>query len=256
MVTISTVGYGDISPSSPGSTAFTAFYMLFGIAIVFGLAGELFTAVTGSFSRMIFVPVITALAKARRTRSPQESEDTRPDHANVRTGVLPALKFYAIELLPSLILGFSVCVLLSAYIFTLTEVVLDPPDERRAEELTFNDAIWHTWVTATTVGYGDVPLTTMGSKLWASAHILISVSWLASMITGVQAAYQERQWQLQRAAAYHVQLQPELIAALETPEARAEGRGVNVTEFVCGSTDCPQAATHTSSHAATAPDGM
>lgn len=43
VVTISTVGYGDISPSKPETKAFTAIYILFGVAIVFGLAGEPFS---------------------------------------------------------------------------------------------------------------------------------------------------------------------------------------------------------------------
>ena len=44
-------------------------------------------------------------------------------------------------------------------------------------QLDFGTAFYHCVVTATTVGYGDVALTTQAARAWASFHILVSVSW-------------------------------------------------------------------------------
>ena len=61
-------------------------------------------------------------------------------------------------------------------------------------------ALWHCWVTTTTVGYGDVTLETTAARAWASVHILFSVSWLSAVIRRVRAARKQRRLALQRAA--------------------------------------------------------
>ena len=87
---------------------------------------------------------------------------------------------------------------------------------------------------STTVGYGDIGLTSDGARVFALVHILSSVSWLASLISLLGSVRQQRLWDLQRAASYRVQLSESLFSALETPQARAEGRGINQLEFVVG----------------------
>ena len=53
VVTISTVGYGDISPSTDGSRVFTAVYILFGMTIVLSLTGEAFDAAIRAIERAL-----------------------------------------------------------------------------------------------------------------------------------------------------------------------------------------------------------
>ena len=89
--------------------------------------------------------------------------------------------------------------------------------------------IWHCWVTSTTVGYGDVSLTTDGSMLWASFHILVSVSWLASLLGLISDTRTQRTHDLQRADALAVQLSEDLIKTLDR-----DGKGVEELEFVVG----------------------
>ena len=49
-------------------------------------------------------------------------------------------------------------------------------------DLSFGTALYHCFVTASTVGYGDVAITTPEARLFACLHIVVSVShpWLAS----------------------------------------------------------------------------
>ena len=216
VVTISTVGYGDISPSNGLSRNFTGIYMLFGVAVVFGIAGELYEAATAAIEEGVAYVWKSAVQMVMR--------GTRAGTADAAANTLPsAWRYYMQQLVPTLLIGISLTLLLSAYIFTLTQ-----PD------LPYLEALWHCWVTCTTVGYGDVSLTTEASMRWASVHILVSVSWLASLLSRVTDSYQRRQWDLQKANSMRMQLSEGLFAALETSAARAEGRGVNELEFVAG----------------------
>jgi hypothetical protein len=109
-------------------------------------------------------------------------------------------------------------VLLPAYIFTRTQ-----------DDLSYADALWHSWVTATTVGYGDVALTTQASRIWAGFQILLSVSWLAGLIARVQANRETRGFELQRYELACRQLDETLITGLDK-----DGNGVSRVEFVVG----------------------
>ena len=214
VTTISTVGYGDYSPGSPGSRAFTGIYMLLGVALVFGLAGETYEAVTAWFEKI--------LSQVWR-RAFGIGTFFIPGHERSKSQLQPAWQHYVNDLLPTITIGSGFTLGLSAYIFTRTQ-----------SDLPYSEALWHCWVTCTTVGYGDVSLTTEASMVWASVHILLSVSWLASVLSRIRSSIQQRQWDLQRREALNAQLSEDLFDALETPAAQAEGRGVNQVEFVTG----------------------
>ena len=53
------------------------------------------------------------------------------------------------------------------------------PRAQLLPEVNFATALYHCFITATTVGYGDAKLTTQSAKLFACVHIVVSVSWLA-----------------------------------------------------------------------------
>ena len=53
VVTISTVGYGDISPSTEGMRVFTCVYILFGSTYVFAQLANLFGGVLHAFSNLV-----------------------------------------------------------------------------------------------------------------------------------------------------------------------------------------------------------
>ena len=93
----------------------------------------------------------------------------------------------------------------------------------------YGTAFYHCIITATTVGYGDVAMTTPEAKLFACLHIVVSVSWLASLIGWLDKLGSKREAQLTRA---------ELI--LNPPDLKAimkldhDKRGVDELEFVVG----------------------
>merc|ERR1719198_2701126 len=81
----------------------------------------------------------------------------------------------------------------------------------------------------TTVGYGDVAITSQEGRMVAFFHILISVTWLATFISKLQALYMSRTQELKRTDLLKKQLDEKLITSLDT-----NGDGVNKLEFVVG----------------------
>lgn len=162
MVTMSTVGYGDISPSSSGTRILTVAMIFIGIIAVFGSCAS----------------AIGGLAEGVTSKGRELLEQTFPMYAvdidgdGVADYKIPVhpLRFYSKNLLPSLALN-VVLQLVSAAVFIVFE-----------EEWDFGDALYHCVVTATTVGYGDVKIATDEGKLWACLHILFSVCLLGELV--------------------------------------------------------------------------
>lgn len=203
VVTMSTVGYGDLSPSEGGPRWFTAFFILFGIALVFGVLGDAFEVFMAVFEYLV----------VRKLLCVKIVDD--PDH----DARMPAWKYYLRELAFYLVFGFVLCQLFCAWIFTYMQ-----------DDLDFATALWHCWVTATTVGYGDVSLYTDAALRWATFHIIISVSWLAGMISKVSTVSEKRAYVTQRAELIRKQLDENLIMNLDR---RKDGQ-VTKSEFVVG----------------------
>jgi len=65
-------------------------------------------------------------------------------------------------------------------------------------DLSFGTALYHCFVTASTVGYGDVAISTPEARLFACLHIVVSVSWLAALLSSVDTLRKQRESQLQR----------------------------------------------------------
>ena len=89
--------------------------------------------------------------------------------------------------------------------------------------------MYHCLVTATTVGYGDVSLTTDGSYLWAFFHILLSVSLLTAIIGDVSELAAARKQALHKLTLLKGRLDFELMKSLDV-----NGDGVDKFEFVFG----------------------
>ena len=85
-------------------------------------------------------------------------------------------------------------------------------------------------ITATTVGYGDVQIAeSKDAKLFACLHIVVSVSWIASLISWIDNLSSKRSSQLQRANLILNPPKREQIMALDH-----DNKGVDELEFVVG----------------------
>lgn len=237
IVTISTVGYGDISPSPDvGMRTFTVLFILVGSGYAFS---ELANALDGVLEAFTIRVKRFLKRTCGRDRTAETGDGTAGQEVTGRSlgigGVSldldgdgtadfiqppRAFVFWAQELLPAFLLLMLVQIV-SAAVFSLLE-----PDT-----IGFGTALYHCFITATTVGYGDVPLTTPEVRLFACFHILVSVSWLAALMSSVSILSDKRNSQLQRARLFTQVPERTKIMALDV---NGDGDGVDEIEFIVG----------------------
>ena len=177
MVTMSTVGYGDLSPSRDESKVITIFMIVIGVVAIFSQVGAALSTVIDP----ITLGGRQLLDKCCPRKMIDIDGDGEADFSYPRHWIV----YYFKGLVPSLLLN-MVVQLISAAIFVALE------------GWTYGDAIYHCIVTATTVGYGDVKIATDGGMLWACFHILISVVLLAEGISTIGELQSTRKEELQR----------------------------------------------------------
>uniref|UniRef100_A0A7S4C0C4 EF-hand domain-containing protein n=1 Tax=Chrysotila carterae TaxID=13221 RepID=A0A7S4C0C4_CHRCT len=212
MVSMSTVGYGDLTPSSTASRAFTSVYAFFGIAIVFY---QLSTMIASVFSSL--ETAISEFYKKHCCCRPKRIDIDNDGEADVEKPAR-AIVFYSLNIFPHLVGGLLFILLASAAIFMSFE-----------DEWSLGDAVYHCWITALTVGYGDVYIATQGGRLWACFQILLSTTYIAYLVSKLQSLHGTREQQLKKYDLLQKQLDEQLITSLDK-----DGNGLNKEEFVLG----------------------
>ena len=227
MMTMSTVGYGDLSPSSDGSRGFTIFMIFFGIICVFTAFCDAIGLLTG--------PVTSKGRDLMEKLFPQVAVDLNGDGGIDYYKPRPPVIYYSKNMLPSLALIVTVqCV--SAAIFT--QVTGNPDDPENDPQWTFGLALYHCFVTATTVGYGDCQNSSQAGRLWASFHMLLAVALLGEIISTLGELSEKRAATLKRVECLERQLDEQLLedliarAASMRPLVKRDGKGLTELEFV------------------------
>mmetsp|Transcript_17204 Transcript_17204/g.26068 ORF Transcript_17204/g.26068 Transcript_17204/m.26068 type:complete len:358 (+) Transcript_17204:83-1156(+) len=142
-ITASTVGYGDVVPTTDGQKLFTTFYLLLGVIVVLGmfvtiLVDDLFDSVNNARDKIM---------------------STKEDHIihKVEGGTKPLPEFEKRFLAYWRVMIFRIPYILACFlppiVFAIVENNTNPPT---APQWNWVDVIYYTVVTATTIGYGDV----------------------------------------------------------------------------------------------------
>ena len=210
MVTAATVGYGDLypDPSVPGSRMFTLFYIFFGIVVVFAKLSAL-------IAKGIKPMYISSRAALERW-FPQSGVDIDGDGTEDFKVPRKPLYYYSKNLVAPFI-----CIVAIQCMFAEVFCAIEGWD--------FGSAMYHCLVTMTTVGFGDVKITSDGGRMWAFFHIVISVSILAASIRDVSELSKARQEALRKMDMVKGSLDVDLMMSLDK-----DGDGVNQFEFVIG----------------------
>jgi len=195
MMTMSTVGYGDISPSNDASRGFTLFMIVIGVVFVFVEVAN----VVGSLTSPITSKGRALLEKAFPMIPVDLDGDGGVDYYKPR----PPLIYYSKNLLPSFMLTMGVQFACAA-VFQ----AIDPK--------TFFIWFYHCLVTAFTVGYGDVPNPTQAGRMWGSIHIILSVAMLGELISTFGELRKQRAATLSRVAQLDRELDQELLDQVST----------------------------------------
>jgi hypothetical protein len=205
---MSTVGYGDFSPTTPGSQAFTIFYIFVGVVVVF-------SSITRAMDILLH-PLMDRLRNVLGWLFPEKLIDIDGNDKADYKVPRPVYFFYTLKMLPNVLI--NLCVQLA-----FSEMFV------QQEDWDYQTALYHCLVTATTVGYGDTSIKTRGGQWVAICHILVSVCLLGDTISEMDTSREERRHELQRYSLLQKKLDKDLILSLDQ-----DGKGVDKTEFVIG----------------------
>mmetsp|Transcript_140543 Transcript_140543/g.437062 ORF Transcript_140543/g.437062 Transcript_140543/m.437062 type:complete len:412 (-) Transcript_140543:19-1254(-) len=213
MVTMSTVGFGDLSPGSDGAKVFTSAYILVGILVVFVQVSAALSGLV-NYLESLTMDALRRLCPCRYKPKVMDIDgDGKADFE-----LPPCALFYWARHCSFPLVVITVLQFISAAIFTQCQ-----------DDLQYWDAFYHCLVTATTVGYGDVTLKTQTAKAWAFFHIAVSVSWLAAFISEVGQRRKIREGELLEVRMLARSLDKDLMKSLDR-----FGNGVDKLEYVIG----------------------
>jgi voltage-gated potassium channel Kch len=183
MVTSTTVGYGDVYPTTPLGKFVTIFYALFGIVVVLGSLAPLVQFLRGSWREDL-----VKLFVGGPTVNVNDPTLTM-DEINARLGPAFYRQRYALAALgPGLVIASGVLLHFTLIREPRAEVtpvpILDALGlEVRIDWLGLLDSIYWSVITATTIGYGDVHPVTQLSKLFAILYLPLAVIAIADAIS-------------------------------------------------------------------------
>ncbi|KAG8060931.1 hypothetical protein GUJ93_ZPchr0002g23293 [Zizania palustris] len=148
IVTLCTIGYGDITPATPAAKLFSISFVLVGFGFIDILLSGMVSYVLDLQEHIL----ITALKNPRSARKHRHNYifDIKKGRMRVRMKVALALAVVA------------VCVGVGATVL------------KRVESMEWLDAVYLAVMSVTTVGYGDHAFRTLAGRLFASAWLLVS----------------------------------------------------------------------------------
>jgi potassium channel subfamily K, other eukaryote len=148
IVTLCTIGYGDITPATPAAKLFSISFVLVGFGFVDILLSGMVSYVLDLQEHLL----ITALQNPHSARKHRHNYifDIKKGRMRIRMKVALALTVVAF------------CVGIGATVL------------RKLESLGWLDAVYLAVMSVTTVGYGDQAFRTMPGRLFASAWLLVS----------------------------------------------------------------------------------
>ena len=214
---MSTVGYGDYSPTTPATRVATVILVFVGISIVFSQA----VLLLNQFLDPLFHE---ARDKLEEWYPPATVEIRGIDGSiNVLTVPTRPVRYYAENLSPAIAFWTALNLAFAGLLCA-------------AQPISYGKSLYHMLITATTVGLGDIPIDPDDEHPWAKvvviAHIFLTVGTLSAIISTAYDLMQSRQQQIQRIKLLMRKTDPDLLkqlhenhkAALEQERRRSRRR--------------------------------
>ena len=212
---MSTVGYGDYSPTTPATRVATVILVFVGISIVFSQA----VLLLNQFLDPLFHE---ARDKLEEWYPPATVEIRGIDGSiNVLTVPMRPVRYYAENLSPAIAFWTALNLAFAGLLCA-------------AQPISYGKSLYHMLITATTVGLGDIPIDPDDEHPWAKvvviAHIYLTVGTLSAIISTAYDLMQSRQLQIQRIQLMMRKTDPDLLKQLHESHKAAQERSLKQRE--------------------------
>jgi potassium channel subfamily K len=157
-ISVSTIGYGDLTCSSDSCRGFTVFYVGFGIVLIVGLITSMVISILSSYEERV-VEIGRGIM------------ELHPDGRKRKIFYLYALHI----LYASILLGFPL--ILGAVMFWLMG--------RNEMEVTLVMAFYWSAQTCMTIGYGDLRLMENKDKIWICCFVFLAIACVSAAIAQI-----------------------------------------------------------------------
>jgi len=173
-VTVATVGYGDIYPTNDFTRLWVCFFMItLGMTCVFAPVVHVISQLTA--------PLTNFIRRILHWAFPPTGVDLDAtgdiDFHKPRHWII----YYFKNLLPSFALNLIIQCSCAAVFHAI-----DPT-------LSWARWLYHCFITATTIGYGDTPINTDAGRMWACFHIILSVAMVGELVASIDTLRTERE---------------------------------------------------------------
>jgi len=178
IVTLTTVGYGDLAPQTDTGRIFGFFYVLFGLGVVFNIIRKAIDGVTESLRQ--------------KTNNIFEHE---AGDANIYLEYISKVTLWTAVIIGFVVGGGAIYALLEGW--------------------TMLEGTWWAFITTLTVGFGDLEIETDAAKIFTIVYILITVITVATAVGKISNARAELAQEAKRRALLNTGLNGALIAGLD-----------------------------------------
>ena len=178
VVTVTTVGYGDLRPTTSSSQAFTSFFALYGICIIaagLGIIGQRLVeqqqevyGMRRERAKRRLVRIFSSVGKSDETSASVINNHQYTGAADIEVGCMSTLRdtlTIVRKVLPLVILVFSLATLIGWF-----------------EGWSFGASIYYGIITTTSIGYGEITPSTPAMRLLAVFFIPASVAVIGQIL--------------------------------------------------------------------------
>jgi len=174
VVSFTTVGYGDLYPTTDGQRLFTTVYVIIGIIVLGGIAlGVIFDGLFGAYD--------TAMVKVRESIYKSNFSNKYVSCCKLTCGdenqqwLSDDVKYLLYVTIPGQALNIAIAAIIGHF-----------------EGWNFQTSLYFCYITATTIGYGDISPTTQAMRLVAVFYLPLSVGTTAYIFAKASGIYIDR----------------------------------------------------------------
>jgi len=219
VATFTTVGYGDLSPVTPGQRVFGIFFAIFGIIVLGNVAlGIVFDQLINTFQK----------TQTKSKKSNQDKFMSKFETVSRRNSLRDSETSQSLSSSPKEKQKQRLRVIMTNLALITVGIILPAAIIGIIEGWSVIDILYFASITATTIGYGDLSPQTLSTRLIAVFYLPLCISIMAKIFSDITTIFMEKRAQEAEEKFYDRKLTKDDLKAMDI----AKNGSVSVEEFL------------------------